>query len=272
MRTLQECKDEVAKQFGYSSWSAFVANEIHKQSITAMWDYIEKAAELYASQYKEELSRLKGQLEVAKNAAWITDSKIEPSQSEQSVKVELIGFDKHLEDLRVLAGMCHSFEHGHNVFKCATVCADLPNCPSKIVPKGQYDTRIKQIQTLWQQIESLKLEISNRTVLYDLLKEENERKGLELYNLKQTLKIEPCESGNSESVKLTEEKPEQRNTILRLNDEANHWMNQCLDKCVKLQTAEAENTRLREALTECIQYCHDDTASERFKATLNPHR
>lgn len=32
---------------------------------------------------------------------------------------------------------------------------------------------------------------------------------------------------------------------------------------------QAENQKLREALAECIRYCHDDTATERFKAALS---
>jgi hypothetical protein len=61
--------------------------------------------------------------------------------------------DSHIKDLQTVFGMCHKQEHGLNVFKCATVCADLPNCPSKIVPKGWYDARVKQIETLQRMLK-----------------------------------------------------------------------------------------------------------------------
>jgi hypothetical protein len=32
----------------------------------------------------------------------------------------------------VLSELCHTQEQGYNVWKCATACANLPNCPFKV--------------------------------------------------------------------------------------------------------------------------------------------
>jgi hypothetical protein len=73
-----------------------------------------------------------------------TDNKEQNDQSE----IVIHNWDQHIKDLRTTFGMCHEKVGGYTVFKCATVCADLPNCPSKIVPKGQYDARVRQIEQL----------------------------------------------------------------------------------------------------------------------------
>jgi hypothetical protein len=54
MKTLQECKDEVAKKYGYMTWKAFVSYEISKHATTSFWGFLDEAAELYASQFKSE--------------------------------------------------------------------------------------------------------------------------------------------------------------------------------------------------------------------------
>jgi hypothetical protein len=53
MKTLQECNDEVAKKYGYFNWEAFASYELTKHIITDFWKFLNEAAELYASQFKD---------------------------------------------------------------------------------------------------------------------------------------------------------------------------------------------------------------------------
>jgi hypothetical protein len=76
-------------------------------------------------------------------------------KTEQEPIVILQNSDQHFADMRTVFGMCHTKEAGTTVFKCATTCADLPNCPTKIVPKGWHDASVRQVATLQDRVKEL---------------------------------------------------------------------------------------------------------------------
>jgi alpha-D-ribose 1-methylphosphonate 5-triphosphate synthase subunit PhnL len=76
-------------------------------------------------------------------------------KTEQEPVVILQNSDQHFADMRTVFGMCHTKEAGTTVFKCATTCADLPNCPTKIVPKGWHDASVRQVGILQDRVKEL---------------------------------------------------------------------------------------------------------------------
>jgi FtsZ-binding cell division protein ZapB len=98
-----------------------------------------------------------------------TENRTAENNSEETKVIIHGDLAQNLQDLRTLGWLCHKQEHGYNVFKCATVCADLPNCPSKVTPTGFFQARVKQITVLQSTITQLR--------------EENERLKAELKDL-----------------------------------------------------------------------------------------
>jgi hypothetical protein len=55
IKTLQECKDEVATRYGHTNWDQL-------SSLSPTWEY-DEAAELYASQFKSSPNQLEKEIE-----------------------------------------------------------------------------------------------------------------------------------------------------------------------------------------------------------------
>jgi hypothetical protein len=51
MKTLQECKDEVAKMYGCASWRELYSLRLSCVAVTEF--YMNEVAELYASQFRD---------------------------------------------------------------------------------------------------------------------------------------------------------------------------------------------------------------------------
>ena len=64
MKTLQECKDEVAIKYGYEMWNDLQYSGLFTEK------YTDEAAELYASQFKERIAELEEALKNERAITW----------------------------------------------------------------------------------------------------------------------------------------------------------------------------------------------------------
>lgn len=78
MKTLQECKETVAKEYGYQSWEALRFS--HSMTFGLWETYIDKATELYAQSRTEELQKEIERLKAERQ--WISVSERLPENTD----------------------------------------------------------------------------------------------------------------------------------------------------------------------------------------------
>jgi hypothetical protein len=202
MRTLQECKNEVAKSRNCKDWKDFLVKVCYKvDQLSASELVADEVAELYASQYKEELSRLqidRDEKEVMIDAfdkaqklfrqrEWLT----------QGRGCYPYNDDRYKEEVRYLMDEFEKVKD-RTWKSIKTKTADY----KAALTKDAFDYKNQMLEL---KIAGLEEELS-RLKGVQLVNHVGD--GRIIFKGEVYSKIEPSQSGNSESVKLTEEKPE----------------------------------------------------------------